>query len=70
MVIGALLAVADGQSLVVGGLRLDLGVQSPDLAGSVAQPPFGALGAAKDPDQRERTLRRALRLSVCEPLTV
>jgi hypothetical protein len=48
--------VAGGQSLIVGGLGVELGTQ-PGLALSAAQAPFGALGAAGGPGQREHALR-------------
>ena len=54
----------------MGGLGLELGAQPPGLAGGAAQPPFGALGAAGGPGQRERKLRGALRLGGREPLAV
>jgi hypothetical protein len=51
-------------------LGLELRAQSPSLAGGAAQAPFGALGAAGGPGQRERALGGALRLGVGEPLVV
>ena len=62
--------MAGGWSLVAGGLGLELGAQPPGLAGGAAQPPFGALGAAGGPGQREHALGGALRLGVGEPLAV
>jgi hypothetical protein len=63
-------AVAGGWSLVVGVLGLDLGAQPPCLAGGAPHPPFGALGAAGSPGQRERAPGGALRLGLREPLAV
>ena len=57
-----------GQSLVDGGLGLELGAQPPGVAGGAAHPPLGALGAAGGPGQREHALGGALRLGVAEPL--
>src|SRR5215468_6175536 len=62
--------VAGDRSLVGGGLGVELGAQPADLAGGAAQPPFGALGAAGGPGQRERALRGALLLGGGEPLAV
>ena len=62
--------MAGGQSVIVGGLGLELGTQPPGPARGAVQSPFGALGTAGGPGQRERALRGALRLGVREPLAV
>jgi hypothetical protein len=59
--------VADGRSLVVGGLGLELGAQPP---GGAAQAPFGAFGAAGGPGEREQALGGALGLGVGEQLVL
>jgi hypothetical protein len=51
-------------------LGLELGAQPPGLAGSAAQAPFGALGAAGGPAQREQALGWALLLGARQPLAV
>src|SRR5689334_2578557 len=55
---------------MVGVLGLELGTQPPGLTGGAAQPPFGALGPAGGPGQRQQALGGALRLRVREPLAV
>src|SRR5580698_7752546 len=55
---------------MAGGLGVELGAQPLGLAGGAAHPPFGALGAAGGPGQREQALGGALRLGVGEPLAV
>src|SRR6266567_7563236 len=68
--LGLGLPVSQGLSLIVGGVCLELVAQPPGLAGGAAQAPFGALGAAGGPGQRERALGGALRLGGREPLAM
>jgi hypothetical protein len=51
-------------------LGLELGTQPLGLAGGAAHPPFGALGAAGGPGQREQALGGALLVGVRESLVV
>jgi hypothetical protein len=53
-----------------GGLSLELGAQPPGLASGAPQPPFGALGVAGEPGQREQALGGPPRLGGREPLAV